>query len=399
MKSVVARERALLNSVNESMATLRAHIAALVLLLALASCVRATRGELAPRLTVDEVVELMPEKVKDKEGWARDVLQGFEVNQLRATKDSVCAVLAVVEQESGFEANPAVPNLAAIARRALNAKAEALGPLGKPLLDEVLQSTPPGSKKSFDQRLSSVRTEADLDRLYRDILAEQRRRHPALYAAADLSAKLFSSGDFDDRNPVTTAGSMQVSVRFAEDTARALGKDPDGARDELYTRQGGLTYGIARLLGYPSSETDMLYRFADYNAGFYSSRNAAFQEQLSALTKQKLTYDGDLLAYAPDGDVRSVDTQSMAALKAFGEAHGLSERQLEHDARKEKSHEFERTETYFKLKQAYQQKTGKVPASARLPEVTLHSPKMSGNRSTGWFAQSVERRYQRCLER
>ena len=78
----------------------------------------------------DQVAQLLPSKVQDKDGWARDLVSALDTNRLPIDVEHACAVIAVTEQESGFQANPAVANLPKIARRALEEKAKALGPLG-----------------------------------------------------------------------------------------------------------------------------------------------------------------------------------------------------------------------------------------------------------------------------
>ena len=68
-------------------------------------------------------------------------------------------------------------------------------------------------------------------------------------------------------------------------------------RDELYTRQGGVNYGTRMLLGYRAGYASRLHVFADYNAGRYASRNAAFQHMVAKLSGAELALDGDLLLY------------------------------------------------------------------------------------------------------
>jgi hypothetical protein len=204
-------------------------------------------------------------------------------------------------------------------------------------------------------------------------------------------------------NPITTVGSMQVSVRFAIDEAHARGRrfGNDELRDAFYTRWGGVLYGTARLLGYPVSYSKMLYRFADYNSGIYSSRNAALQAQVAKLTGIALVADGDLLAYDRNSRPLPKVTESQRALEAFlGEyAPSISVERMRADLGHEKEASFEKTATYLAVKKASAGRTGGAPPDAQIPEVVIASPKMKGERSTRWYAESVDRKFQQCLAR
>ncbi|RYZ40811.1 MAG: DUF1615 domain-containing protein [Myxococcaceae bacterium] len=355
-----------------------------------------------PRLSVAQVARLLPAKVKgpEREGWAQDVLAALDAEAVHPSPPVVCQVLAVIDQESGFQADPAVPGLAKLVRQKLEATAGRLGPLGRRVLDEVLASKAKGARRSFGARLDAARTERDLDRLFRDMLTYYEEEYPAAYAAADLASSLFGPSSFADQNPITTAGSMQVSVRYAVDKA-GPDADPDAVRDSLYTRAGGVRYGTARLMGFEAAYDEPLYRFADYNGGVYSSRNAALQAQVSRLTGVPLATDGDLRLYDKNGEPREDDSQSLKALLVFRERHApdLSERRVRKDVEQEKTAGFETTDTYLAVKRVYAKQTGQPAVYAQLPRVTLKSLKLSGEKTTAWFARSVDARYQQCLTR
>ncbi|WP_371878233.1 DUF1615 family protein [Myxococcus landrumensis] len=353
-----------------------------------------------PRLTQQQIAKLIPAHVKEREGWARDVLTALEAEEVFPSPMTVCSVLAVIEQESGFQADPAVPNLSRLVRKRLEDHADTLGPLGRKALSSVLTGKAPGQKRTFDSRLRAVRTERDLDRLFRDMLAYYEAEYPTTFATMNLASSLFSSRRLEDLNPVTTAGSMQVSVRYAVEK-EGEDADPVQVRESMYTREGGVRFGTARLMGYEAAYPQPLFRFADYNAGLYASRNAALQAQVSQLTQVPLTLDGDLQLYDKNGVPRSEDSKSLAALLSFRRHHApeLSENQVRRDVKKEKREDFESTETFRAVKRAYANQTGESPAYAQLPQVTLQSPKLKGERTTAWFARSVDARFQKCQTR
>jgi hypothetical protein len=380
--------------------------ARLALLLVLAGCGTAPRpdggaprAEARSRLGVEEIATLIGSRVSERTAWARAVLDAVVGNGLESDPPTVCAVLAIVAQESGFHEDPVVPGLAKVVGARIERYQEKLGPLGKPVFRRLLGGHAPTDPRPFDDRLRKVRTERDLDLVFRDLLAYHRSSHPLAFDAAQLAGKLFDVESLAELNPITTAGPMQVSVHFAETWARDHHGEPATVRDALYTKVGGVYYGTARLFGHRAGYEKMIFRFADYNAGVYTSRNAALQAQLGRLVGTSLALDGDVLAYDKDGTTRDDDTRTLEALVRFSARYAptLSAEKVRADARLEKTFAFEGTETYQAVKRVFAARTGAAPEYAVLPEVVLESPKMRRKLSTAWFAEGVDRRFRECL--
>ena len=366
---------------------------------ALTACVTGQKPPSAPALGLADIAARLPPETGDRDGWARDLAAALKAIDKAPTAERVCASVAVIEQESRFHADPAVPGLPRLVRAELERRLAPLGPLAGPALHVLLAGSAPGETASFGQRLDRVRSEHDLDRLYRDVAAVYQDGYPGPFALASGLSRLLGHGALEDLNPITTVGAMQVKVDYARKLPEMRDLEVSDVRESLYTRKGGVRAGVARLLDYPAGYDDVVYRFADYNAGAYTSRNAAFQAMLAELTGQPLALDGDLLAYQPNGEPQSADSKTLHALLTFGRQHGDWDWRIRHEARAEKSADFEATAIYREVRDAWEKQTGKKASYARLPEITVSSPKMPRPRTTAWFAESVKRHYDACRAR
>ena len=242
------------------------------------------------------------------------------------------------------------------------------------------------------------KTERELDELYREIFDYMSKHYHV--SALTGAAKLVGQDVGEKMNPITTLGSMQVHIGYAKDNKREGGSMAD-LRTDLYSQYGGLYYGIHRLMMYPADYDKPLYRFADYNSGMYSSRNAAFQSMLNDLTEAELDLDGDLLLYGKDGSPKSAKSQSERELISVFAQHNIlvTPRQIRSDLKKEKEKKFEDTATYRAVAKLYQEVTKKEPFYAMMPEVVISGPKLSRDYNTNWFATRVNGRYQTCMQR
>lgn len=325
------------------------------------------------------IKSLLPPKLANHNGWAADILAAFEALKIVPSKENVCAVVAEIEQESSFQAEPMVPGLSKIVRRELNARGEKYS-IPQWLMDSSLDAQSPNGR-TYNQRIDTLKTENEVNTLYQDMISE-------IPFGKDMLA---------DYNPVHTGGPMQVSVTFAN-TYTATKPYPYGIkeslRNELFTRKGGLFFGVAYLLDYPANYANMTYRFADFNAGIYSSRNAAFQKALSSLSGIALDMDGDLLRYKDGVAVEESPSQTMQALLAIAPRLNMDKAEIYRDLLLEKSSAFEQSPLYKKL-------FALAPAMPRacVPEIVLISPKFTRKLTTVNYAKQVEGRYQRCLKK
>src|SRR6202020_1056584 len=204
---------------------------------------------------------------------------------VQPSRDNICAVVAVIEQESGFHVDPVIPGLPAIAWREIDGRAERAG-IPHVIVHSALQLTSSTGRR-YSDRIDSARTEKDLSDIFEDFIG-----------AVPMGRTLFA-----ERNPIRTRGPMQVNIAFAEQYAAAKPYPYPlkvSIAAEGFTRRGSLYFGTAHLLAYAAPYDGYLYRFADFNAGQYASRNAAFQSAVSSASGIPLTPDGALLPHAGD---------------------------------------------------------------------------------------------------
>jgi hypothetical protein len=370
--------------------TFRAALSGIAIAAALAGCATVDDGgqpPAGPALTATEaralVMRLLPDGVADRAGWATDIYAAFAVLEVPPTIENLCAAIAITGQESSFRADPSVPNLAAIARKEIEARRERAG-VPRLVLDAAL-ALPSGDGRSYKERLDAVRTERELSLVFEDFVAR-----------VPLGSRFLA-----DYNPVRTGGPMQVAIAFAE--AHAAAKPypypvRDTIRHEVFTRRGGLYFGIAHLLDYSAPYDRPLYRFADYNAGRYASRNAAFQSAVQELTGIPLALDGDLLRYANGRPVTEPGNTELA-VRTLAVRLGLGHDAIRRDLERGRSAGFERTTLWARVFAQADRIAGQRVPRAVLPRIALKGPKIMRPLTTDWFARRVDTRHRTCVAR
>lgn len=356
------------------------YLLAVVAALAVVSCSSTPRSPaIDPDVARAGIARHLPAKLGNREAWAADIFTALESLGLPPTDRNACAVIAVAQQESTLRVNPTVPGLPAIARKEIESRA-ASHHVPMMLVNAALSISSPNGK-TYRARLDSVKTEKDLSDLFEDFIG-----------MVPLGRRLFG-----DLNPVRTAGPMQVGIAYSEQHAKQKRYPypiPGSIRDEVFTRRGGLYFGTAHLLDYSAPYDDMLFRFADFNAGHYASRNAAFQNALSVASGTSLALDGDLLI---DGGSSSQVSNTERASRSLRGPLDLTDSDIRKDLELGTREGFEKTRLYARVFALADKKRARPLPRAMVPRIRLQSPKITRKLTTEWFARRVNDRYLRCL--
>ncbi len=349
---------------------------ACVAMLALAAC--------APQRTPEDVraelLRKLPVSLADRAGWARDIQAAFAAQDIQPSSENLCAALAVIEQESTYRVDPPVPGLPGIARREIDRRAAALH-VPQLVVEAALKLRSPDGR-TFAERIAALRTEQELSALFEELAGR-----------VPMGQRLF--GRF---NPVRTGGPMQVRIDFAARHARGYPYPVDGSmRREVFSRRGGLYFGIKHLLDYPADYTSLRYRFADFNAGWYASRNAAFQRAAGIASGTRVVGDGDLLK---PGAALASPGATERALRSIGARLGMDDAAIRGELQRGDQAAFANTSLYRRVFAIADAKgSGNPVPRALLPQIELDSPKINRKLTTAWFAGRVEARWNACMAR
>jgi len=322
---------------------------------------------------------LLPDRVTNRAAWAMDIVSALQAQHLPTTTENLCATMAVIGQESGFQVDPVVPNLPKIAWQEIEKRRESYW-IPKILVEKVvsLRST---DGRTYKERLNTVRTERELSAIWEDLVT----RIP------------IAQQKLDDANPIRSLGPMQVNIDFIKQHARqnpstvSLNSD---LRAVGFSRYGGIFYGVAHLLDYRAPYSSLEYRFADYNAGRYASRNAALPNAISQVSGIALVTDGVLLR----DEEGKLPTTTMNASLSLGPRIGLDQTQILQTLKLHRSDALESTRFYVRVFKLAEQQAGHPMPRALLPQLKITGPKIQRtNLTTSWFVQRVDSRYRACL--
>jgi len=205
--------------------------------------------------------------------------------------------------------------------------------------------------------------------------------------AANAAARPFTPSILE-----TSAGSAEHGP--AAPSSAAVASQASAWRDEMQARAPWAMKPAAIIRPMPRYE-QMLSRFADFNAGHFACRNAAFQNAASLASGIPLELDGNLVVRGDPAQPGSTEL----AVRTLGPRLGLSDGAIRSALEQDDGPELEKTRTYARVFELAEQRDRRPVPRAVVPRIRLQGPKISRALTTEWFARRVEDRYRSCLSK
>jgi hypothetical protein len=299
--------------------------------------------------------------------WAEDISSMVIEEGFNPSKNNIAALLSQIERESSFHADPPVPNIKNIYNRGLR-EVKKKHPVLYKAVDKV--GLVRKFKDKYEPKILSVRTEGQLENVLKEIEEDIR------------FLKYIPNKDFiisNIKDVISTIGCMQLNLNKALELAAEKGENltKEEMRKKLYTREGGLKYGIRYLNKIVDvygekgeiNKANANIIFAAYNSGIYSPRNASLQEQLNRIMGTHLIKDGDFLRYNKSGQPLQEKSNTEKVVINFVKRFNinLSEKDIREILLKEKTKEFDNSILVNKIREEYKRAFG-IPKYAIIPE-------------------------------
>ena len=289
---------------------------------------------------------------EERDSWEDALEFAFEASDVKKTPENFAIVLAVIEKESSFYENPELDM--------------------KGICEEAIKDYETNSEEASWGRWKACTTyweEAIAIKTEKDYVNSVFQKGNFISNSADFVFGLFGSDKFNPQK-LTSAGPMQVNIETAMKLSREDGEIIEETQmyDYLFTKPEGIYYGVKNLKPiletYPPEEdlNNLDFIFADYNAGLYKSRNAAFQNRINVILGVKeLQEDG----------VLGIKT-ARALNKILGKEIQIASngRIVGSDIKS-----FEDSSMYKRIDTEYKKKTGQEPIYAIVPDISTESIK------------------------
>ena len=130
-----------------------------------------------PTMEAEQIKKAIPPRVNERQSWANDIYDISDQLGIPTTKENVCTIVAVVDQESNFVADPHVPGLGEKAVKEVQGRLEekfkdklgdGIGGTVAGYFQDVLKNQP-SPEDNYLSQMRRVQTERELDELYREI--------------------------------------------------------------------------------------------------------------------------------------------------------------------------------------------------------------------------------------